>query len=366
MLYPLLLHGRHSPAECLYEPLGPWMVPAHFGSPDAEYRVLRQAAGLIDYSIYATIEATGNDRLDFLHRILTNDIRRLKPGQGARSALLNANGKFLAELIVLALEDRALLLCEASRSAAILLELERFHFSEDVSLANRERSHAVLAIQGPQALEALQSFSAAAPASPAIGDHWPAQRNLAWENLEAARFVYLPLTRAPGLLCVAPADAAIPLWNALRQTASAGLSPCGWHALNTARIEDGFAWFGVDADESNLLGETGLDDALISETKGCYVGQEIVARMRTYGSANKKLVGLMLSGNTIPPVGAQLFRDGEEIGRVTSACFSPALRRAIALGYVKRPYYEPETKLDVLFPDQVEPAAVARLPFLSA
>ncbi len=365
MLYPLLLHGRHSPAECLYEPLGPWLVPAHFGSPEAEYRILRQAAGLIDYSIYAVIEASGNDRLDFLHRILTNDIRRLKPGQGARSALLNANGKFLAELIVLALEDRALLLCEASRSAAILLELERFHFSEDVSLANCERSHAVLAIQGPRALETAQAFSAAVPASPAIGDHWLARGNLAPGNLEAARFVYLPLTRAPGLLCIAPADAAIPLWDTL-QAGTTGPAPCGWQALNTARVEDGLAWFGVDADESNLLGETGLDDVLISETKGCYVGQEIVARMRTYGSANKKLVGLVLSGNTIPPVGAQLLRDGEEMGRVTSACFSPALRRAIALGYVKRPYYEPETKLDVLFPDQVEPAAVARLPFLSA
>src|SRR3989338_2694292 len=100
-MYPLLLHGRHSPQALAYEPLGPWLVPAHFGSAAAEHRALRRGAALIDYSILSRVEVTGSDARDFLQRLLTNDVRALQPGGGCRAALLTPNGRLIAETLVL-------------------------------------------------------------------------------------------------------------------------------------------------------------------------------------------------------------------------------------------------------------------------
>ena len=118
--------------------------------------------------------------------------------------------------------------------------------------------------------------------------------------------------------------------------------------LNTARIEAGLPWPGIDMDETNLLSETGLESTAVSLTKGCYVGQEIVARMATYGSASKKLVGLLVEGEQVPVVGDGIVRHDDTLGVVTSACRSPALNRPIAMGYVKRGAYEPGTAGEIV------------------
>jgi len=132
-----------------------------------------------------------------------------------------------------------------------------------------------------------------------------------------------------------------------RRATAWGLTLVGWEALNIVRIEAGIPWFGIDMDTTNLLPETGLEDALASETKGCYLGQEIIARMRTYGSANKKLMGLLLDGRDVPQAGDGIVRAGETVGRITSGCDSPTLRRPIAMGYVKRGAYEPGTTVQI-------------------
>jgi aminomethyltransferase len=140
-----------------------------------------------------------------------------------------------------------------------------------------------------------------------------------------------------------------------------GLTLVGWEALNTARIEAGIPWFGIDMDMTNLLPETGLEDVLASGTKGCYLGQEIIARMRTYGSPNKKLMGLRVEGRDVPQAGDGIVRAGEMVGRVTSGCDSPALRRPIAMGYVKRGAYEPGTAVEIVRGDDRLAATVVAL-----
>ena len=354
----LLLHGRHAPGDVLYQSLGPWLVPWRFGSFEAEYAALRGGIALLDASTQALIEVRGADRTRFLQALLTSDVSTLTAGTGCRGALLDPVAKLIAPLLVLADAESLWLLCDVDRAAAVTETLERYHFSEDVHLTNHERAQAAFALQGPGALAMASRLAGRSLPLEHAGDH-------AFATVETipTRFVRHQLTDEVGVLCLVPAAQAPAVWDAWSQRASAwGLTPIGWDALNTARIEAGIPWFGLDMDQSTLLPETGLEDALASETKGCYVGQEIIARMRTYGSASKKLMGLACAGTSVPAPGDTMIRDGAEVGRVTSACWSPSLRRPLGLGYVKRGAYEPGTTVQIVSERGRIPATVVSRP----
>ncbi len=354
MAYPLLLHGKHHRNPPTYQPLGQWLVPWNFQSMEAEYQSLRTGAGLIDYSTQALIEVRGSDRVRFLDNLLTNDIQQLLPGSGCQAALLTPTGKLISDLIVFADEDVLWLLCEATRSPLITQTLDHYVFSEQVSLANHERAYAVLAIQGPRTMEVLTQCLGEVMPFPHSIDHtlFPWQGN-------ALRFIRHSLIGGVGVLCLCPADRVWELWEWWRTTGMAfGLGLVGWNALNTARIEAGIPWFGLDMDESNLLPETDLTSLLSSDSKGCYPGQEIVARLLTYGSVSKKLVGLLIETNQVPETGDVITHAGKDVGRVTSACFSFTLNQPVALGYVKRGTYERGIRVQIMHQDCPLPAMV--------
>ncbi len=343
MPYPLLLHGHHHPSTT-YEPFGEWIVPWRYRSLEAEYQTLHTGVGLIDYSTQALIELQGADRVSFLQNLLTNDIKRLSPGTGCQAALLTPSAKLIATFLVFADEDALWLLCDVSRAALVTQTLDRYLFSEQVTLTNHERHQAVVALQGPRTIELLSELLGTVVVLPNPGDHVVAR--LQQINV---RLIRHSLTAEVGVLCLCPAQGIHTVWGFLQERlGSSGLSLVGWEALNVSRIEAGRPWFGIDMDESNLLPETGLETVLASDTKGCYLGQEIIARMQTYGSANKKLVGMLVEGDQVPEPGDPIVSDGENLGRVTSACDSPTLRRPIALGYVKRGFYEPGTAVTIV------------------
>lgn len=343
MPYPLLLHAEHAKGPVTYRPLGHWVVPWCFESLETEYQALRSGAGLVDYSTLAVIEIGGADRAAFLHNLLTNDITRLAPGGGCAAALLNANGKLLADLRVLMMEQAAWLLCDATRAESLARALEGYVFSDAVTVINHERRHAVFAIEGPQTMAALSRLTKHVIALPERFDH-----TTAMIDEVPVRLVRDGLTGGLGALCIVESSHAKRLWESLTRLApSAGLRLAGWEALNAARIEAGIPWYGLDMTEENLLPETGLEALAASDTKGCYVGQEIVARMATYGSASKKLMGLLVDGAETPEPGDRILHDGQDAGQITSACLSPALKRPIALGYVKRGAYEPGTAVEI-------------------
>ena len=360
MPIPLLLHGKHADGPVAYQPFGDWIVPWRFQAFEEEYRLLRTAAGLIDYSTQALIECRGPDRISFLQRLLTNDIAALSPGQGCRAALLTDTAKLVGELLVLADADAHWLLCDLRRAAPITSTLERYLFSEQVTVVNHERRLAGLALQGPRTVATLARLAGAVISLPRPEDH------------AVARFLDLPvrvirhtLTGDPGALCLVPAEGLERLWRWLiERGAESGVRSVGWEAFTTARIEAGVPWFGIDLDETNLLPETGLEAVAVSQTKGCYVGQEIVARMQTYGSPNKKLMGLLIEGKRVPEGGDPIRQGDQAVGRVTSGCFSPALARPIAMGYLTRGWYEPGTVVEILRGEARLPATVAARPFL--
>lgn len=342
MAYPLLLHAYHSPGEVAYETFGEWIVPWRFTGFEEEYAALRVAAGLIDYSTQAFIQVSGADRTSFLHNLLTNDIKRLTQGHGCRAALLTANAKCIADLIILADTDSLSLVCDANRASTVTDTLNHYLFSEDVRLANQERSHAVIAVQGPASRQVLEGIVGNLPPLADPYDH-------AFVKVEGVhvRVVRLTLAGGDGFACCVAVGFEKRFWELCRN-----IKPVGWQALNTARIEAGLPWFGIDFDETNLLPETGLEKTAVSDTKGCYLGQEIIARLATYGSVNKKLVCFKIDGQAVPDSGDAVFCGKEEAGLVTSACWSALLKQPVALGYVKRPFYAAETAVVIAHKNQ--------------
>lgn len=358
MAVTLLLHGRHMGPTVRYEPLGPWIVPWRFHAFEEEYAALRSGAGLIDYSTQAVLECRGADRTEFLQRLLTNDVARLSPGAGCQAALLTPSAKLIAAMLVLADPDALWLVCDLRCADALAQALDTYLFSEQVTVIPHERRKAVLALQGPRAVDLLTQLSGTAVALPSPGDHAVVR-----VHETPLRVIRHSLAGGSGVLCVVDADQAEALWELLRRRgAPLGLRLVGWEALNTARIEAGLPWFGIDMDGTNLLPETGLSAVAVSDTKGCYIGQEVVARMRTFGSPSKKLMALLIEGDEGAEVNDRLVRNGEEVGWVTSACRSPALQRPIAMGYVKRGTYEPGTPVDIARGDERLTATVAERP----
>ncbi len=362
MAYPLLLHAKHQGATVTYQAFGGWIVPWRFGAFEQEYQTLRTGVGLVDYSSQALIEVTGADRVSFLHNLLTNDIKRLAPGTGCPAALLTANAKLIADVLVFAECASLWLLCDANRAALIVQTLTRYLFAEQVTITNHERAWAVLALQGPRTLEWARQLVGPAAAWTHPGDH------LAASVADiSVRWIRHSLADDSGLLCLCPVEHAEQLWVWLQQRGrSVGLAVVGWDALNTARIEAGRPWYGIDMDDTNLLPETGLELVAVSDTKGCYLGQEIIARMQTYGSANKKLMGLLCEGDQAPAAGDRIFAHGEEAGVVTSGCVSPTLSRPIGMGYLKRGAYEAGTAVEILHGSDRMAATAAERPLVGA
>ena len=327
------------------------------------YRAVQERCGIIDWPAWGVIHVGGVDRAGFLHNLLSNDIAALQPGGGCEAALLTASGKLVASLIVLADSDALWLLVDRARLTTVVSTLERYRITEDVALTDVSADWTVLALQGPQSPALLKNVlrctrALSKPLAHCLVIHPPTRDGTTQRDV--VRCLAYPLTCHPGVLLTVPPRLAEGLRGLLRQH---GAVSVGSETLNVLRLEAGMPWYGLDMDEANLLPETGLEERLVSYTKGCYVGQEVIARLHTYGSVSQHLMGLVFDGTIVPERGDHILKDGQPGGDITSACFSPALKGPIALGYVKRPYYEAGIATIVMRERRAIPSTVIKLPF---
>jgi folate-binding protein YgfZ len=332
-----------------------------------QYRALREASGLLDRSQRGRLRLTGEDRRDYLQGLLTNDIAALTPGTGCYAALLTAQGRMISDMYVV--ETGAAILMDVEREAAarVFAHLDQFVFSEDVQVADVSDAVAQLGVFGPDAAEVV--LRVLGPNSPglSVGD-LAALRPL--ENRGAAfGGAKLLVVRRDDIgvlgfdLMIESEQAAL-LGGAVRE---AGAVEVGRAEAETTRVEAGRPAFHQDMDEETIPLEAGIEDRAISLTKGCYVGQEIIIRVlhRGHGRVARRLVGLSLDSAASVPARGDRIRGGErEIGTVTSAVWSPALQRPIALGYVHRDFVEPGTTVSMTSGDSTLSARVTRLPFV--
>jgi folate-binding protein YgfZ len=321
------------------------------------YAALRGGAGLVDRSGVGRILLTGADRRSYLQGLLTNDIEALTPGTGCYAAMLTAQGRMMTDMRVLELEDGVLLDLPLPVTTAIRDHLDRFIFSEDVKVEDVTVSSAEFGLYGPAAAGVLVKAG--------IDGVLPSVLFQSARLGLAGVDVVLVRSDEPG---VDGYDVIVDAAN-VEQVRSALLAAGAVNASDSdaevVRIESGRPRFGADMDADTIPLEAGLETRAISRSKGCYVGQEVIVRVqdRGHGRVARRLVGLTFDAAApVPPAGARIVSGEREIGRVTSAAWSPALARPIALGYVHRDFVEPGTQVTV----DAAAAVVAPLPIATS
>src|SRR5262245_57382161 len=336
-----------------------WLVPAHFGNPAAEYAAVRSAVGLIDLAYSGLLQVTGPDRLSFLQGMLSNDLRDLRPFTGQYATLLTQQGKVIAAVRVLCAMNSFYLDFLEVLKEKIVAHLNRYLVADEVEIADRSNEYATLSIQGPQS-EALLGQLVGQAELPAHA----LQHAMANVDGTAICIVHASHTGENGFDLIGPTvnlpNIAQKLTETGKQFSAAWV---GEEAQNILRIEAGIPRYGVDFTEDNLLLEVGLHDA-VSFTKGCYLGQEVVERIRSRGHVNKKLVGLSLDGQKSASPRDVILFGAKPVGTITSSVHSPALGKPIALGYVNKECWNPDTSLTINHNGISIVAKVTNLPFV--
>jgi folate-binding protein YgfZ len=327
---PLFLREIHSAADAIFAEVNGQEVVAHYGDWLREYESLHDAAALFDLSFRARLCVGGADAQKFLNGQVTNNVKDLKPGAGCYAALVSAKGKMESDLNIYRLENEILLDFEPGLSGRVKQRLEKFIIAEDAQVIDVAADYGLLSVQGPMSAATLESWSSGLvlpkePLSVATLVSAGSGEIYVTHNSRAGR---------PGFDLFVPVAA---MKEAAAQFVARGVTWCGWQALETTRVEAGVPRFGADMDDTNLAPEA-LDTRAISYSKGCYIGQEVIARIRTYGQVAKALRGFRIDGevNELPAKGARLHLGEKEVGYLTSVVRSPRLKAVLALGYVRR------------------------------
>jgi folate-binding protein YgfZ len=308
----------------------------HFFAGDNErsmpsgYDALRTTAAWLDLSTRGRIYATGEDRARLLHAMLTNHVQQLKPGEGCYAFFLNAQGHVQADVNLLCLEDRFLLDIEPETRERVFRHLDKYIIADDVALADVTEAVACLAVEGPHAAAMLAAIGAPAPEADFA--------HAAWTGAIVQR---ASATGEPGFRIFLPAGEKA-AWMARLE--SAGAIPATADEARTVRLEHGRPRYGEDIFDTTLPQETRQMHA-VHFAKGCYLGQEIVERIRSRGHVNRLLVRLEIEGDAPVPGGTRITSGDAEAGEITSSAFSPALGKAVALGYVRAQFAAEGTPL---------------------
>lgn len=358
---------------------------ATFGEYEAEYAMIRKGVGILDLPTQGFVEVRGKDRLTFLHNLLTHDTKSLKPGDARRAFLLGKTGRILADMVVLELADKMVIQLDVHDAAKLPAQLDAYLFSDDVTLKDVSADFYSLALHGPASIALLESLTGAPGTLAGMPDLSHRAVMLAGYSCIALRH---DLTGSLGIHLIVPRDGAIAIFTALTD-AVGGINPeveggvkrpirgraIGWMAFNTARIEAGTPLFHVDFGPDSLPHETGVLKAAVSFTKGCYLGQEVVARMQNLGHPKRVLTGLRMTDDRMPISGSQVIdasaepaapsATGAVVGGVTSSALSPMLG-GIAIGFATMKWgkHLPDTKVFVPAEGSMVPAIVQPLSFL--
>lgn len=303
---------------------------------DDEYRKVISGAGVAPLLDWTTLRIAGGDRASFLHNLCTNDVRTLAPGEGQEAFLTDVKGKIVAHFVVLAGEDELLLVTVPGQAQRIITHLDRYIIREDVQLADESPSLAWLIVVGRQSVDSLERLCSGCTAK--LAANWAhAVVRVAGESL---RLVRCEWPWCDGFMVGRPSAH---VGAIARRLGESGAVACSEHVWHTVRIESGWPLYDVDFDASHLPQEVGRDAQAISFRKGCYLGQETIARIDALGHVNKRLATIAVGAEDDPKpleVGAELFAGDQVVGVVRSACWSPTLIRPLALAMVRRGFNE--------------------------
>ncbi|MEI2726221.1 MAG: hypothetical protein V9H26_22720 [Verrucomicrobiota bacterium] len=297
---------------------------------------VRQSVGVLDLSFRSRLCLTGADRVRFLHGQITNDVKRLRPGEGCYAALVTAKGKMQSDLNVFALPDELLLDFEPGLTATVTARLEKYLVADDVQVVDVAPHYGLLSVQGPQAESVVravglftevpaQEFGFVKITDATLGEiYLMNQPRLDGGSRRREEADISTRTAAVRLLTSAATNVSFDLFvptaslgavadKLIAAAKSVGGRACGWTAFEIARVEAGIPRFGADMDETNLPLECGIEARAVSYQKGCYIGQEVINRIHSIGHVNRELRGLRLAEEpqTLPAKGDKLFHCGQ-------------------------------------------------------
>lgn len=323
----------------------------------SEYSAVRDdGAGLIDFSSRARILVSGSEAVMFLNGLITNDMKTLAVNSWMPAAFANVQGRLLAAVRIVHREDGFVIDTESATRETVMTLLERFTLAGDFHLQDLTDESVMFSVQGRRAPEIISRVFGEEAAS---AEHHKIV-NAQWDDATVT-VIRATHTAEDGFDLSTDASNDATLREAL---AAAGVVAISNETWETLRIEAGVPLYGIDMDENNVVTETNLDDA-VSFTKGCYLGQEIIVRIKHRGHVAKKLCGVLLDDSTPVPRNSKIISsEGKEIGRVTSSTFSPRLEHAIALGYLKYDYLAAGTEVKVATPESETRATAAELPLV--
>lgn len=354
-------HGATFEARAVPGPEGQdigWEIASSFSTVEDECRAVRNAVGLLDLSHHGKIEITGADRVRYLNGQVTNDVVTLTSEKGCYACALNYKGALVGDMKIYAHPDCFLIDTTETCTYKLLEHFIRFAISDEVEIADKSDDIAHLGLHGPHSSALLSRLIAKDLSELSEFDH--VNRAIDGLPVEVIRQGY---TGEVGFDLFVPSEDATALWRKIRESgASFGSTLVGFKALDILRLEAGVPVFGVDMTEDHLALEANLMSA-ISTDKGCYTGQEVVARIINRGHVNRILAGFQIRASKAPLPGERIFKSGKVVGEITSAAFSPALGKVVALGYVPALQAQTGNEFQVGETPESAPAEVVALPF---
>jgi tRNA-modifying protein YgfZ len=312
-------------------------MPSEITSTQTDaYRSANERAGWFDRSARIRLQIVGPDRAKFLHNLTTNDVKRLAEGSGQESFVTSPQGKTLAYLTLLATGDSILLRTEAGSLEALRPHLDKYGVFDDVTIEDVSSATFEVHVAGPESGSILEGQGMALPPEGALRHR---EAELAGISV---RVVRESPTGRPGFTLIGPREAADSVKERLVTSGVIAIDGATFDAL---RVEAGTPLSGQDVTLSNLPQEVGRDSRAINFVKGCYLGQETVARLDALGHVNRIFKGLRFEGPTLPPLGSTLTFEGKAVGSITSAAFSPGWEAPVALAYVRVAQADAGTRL---------------------
>ncbi|MDB4460271.1 hypothetical protein N9048_00930 [bacterium] len=303
-----------------------------------DYHQLTNGAGYTRLANHGLIRLTGEDRLSFFHNFCTNEIKKLETGQACETFILNSKGKILNFVHVINMHDELFLYGHGTNVQPTVDHLDKFLIREDVTLEDTTANWAGLFVSGKKSVDCLSQLTDTLPRENEFHQVQLQNHKVLIGNLEIAGFGYLIL---------APKTELSSIEVALNEAA---ITECSLDALHVSRIENATPWHELDITANNLPQELQRDSKAINFNKGCYLGQETVARIDARGRVNRLLVSIrfpeLSPTENSPTAGDELTQAGQPAGTVSSVVFSLRDQCHIGLGFVKRAFKDPETQLD--------------------
>ena len=328
-------------------------------SSQENHRYLREKAGYFFLEDLCLISAEGSDLFSYLQTQTTNDVNELKPGQGQNNAIVDRKARVISTFSLHRTgEESAVILVETQQKENLLNHLNSFLFREDVTLTSS--SHFVLALQGPKSHEIIKIFTRS-------NDSIPEKPNdickFTFEGLPALA-IAKSLTGEEGCVLVFQTESEDTITKKFLEFEQQNLLiQVDHHAREVFRIEAGIPSYGKDINDKNILPETGLEHSSVSYNKGCYIGQEVIARIKTYGAPNFALMGLTIEGDVLPISGSEIKLASKKLGVIKSSIFSYSLQKNISLAYIQKDHRSPDIDLDVTIDNKPYKIRTCLLPF---